>query len=341
MSYRSAPRRGAGANTKFPTNRRGECRCQRGVEVSEAGKSIVITGASSGIGATLTHAFAADGHRLFVCARRVERLKKLYEGSANIAYAVCDVGKEAEVRNFFALARDRVGSIDVLIHSAAVMGPVGLVTDIDSEAWFEALRTDLFGAFLVSKHAAPLMRPERRPRILLMSGGGAFDPMPNLSAYGVSKAGIIRLAETLAVELAPRNIAVNVFAPGFVATEIFDSVLKAGRRRGGKLYDTIVNLLDGWKETDIDVPLACARFLISDAAAKLTGKTISARFDPWDQPEFLASIDDIAASNLYATQRTGLEHLKGKKFVDRLARAADKHRSSTKQAIPLAKIVRG
>lgn len=309
--------------------------------MSQESKSIVITGASSGIGATLTRAFLADGHRLFVCARRTDRLAEVCEGFASAQYAACDVSNEADVSGFFTLARERMTSIDVLIHCAAVMGPVGLVTDIDSEAWFEALRTDLFGAFLVTKHAVPLMLAERRPRILLMSGGGAFDPMPNLSAYGVSKAGIIRLAETLAVELAPRNIAVNVFAPGFVATEIFESVLHAGPERGGKLYDTIVNLLDGWKETDIEVPLACARFLISDAAAKLTGKTISARFDPWDQPEFLASLDEIAASNLYATQRTNLDHLKGEKFAERLTRAADKHRTATKQAVPLSKIVKG
>lgn len=330
-----------GDNSAYPVRLRSVDSCKRGVDVNKAGKSIVITGASSGIGATLTRAFAADGHHLFVCARRADRLGELYEGAKNVQFAPCDVSKEADVRSFFALARERLTSIDVLIHCAAVMGPVGQVTDIDSEAWFEALRTDLFGAFLVTKHAVPLMQPERRPRILLMSGGGAFDPMPHLSAYGVSKAGIVRLAETLAVELAPRNIAVNVFAPGFVATEIFDSVLRAGRKRGGKLYDTIVNLLDGWKETDIEVPLACARFLISDAAAKLTGKTISARFDPWDQPEFLANIEDIIASNLYATQRTSLDHLKGDKVADRLARAADRHRSSIKQAVPLSRIVKG
>jgi len=291
-----------------------------------ATKSIVITGASSGIGAALTRAFAGDGHRLFVCARRTDRLAKVTEGFASAFYAACDVSKEAEVEQFFARVRERMPSVDVLIHCAAVMGPIGLVTDIDSEAWFDALRTDLFGAFLATKHVVPLMQPERRPRILLLSGGGAFDPMPNLSAYGVSKAGIIRLAETLAVELAPRNIAVNVFAPGFVATEIFQSVLEAGRERGGKLYDTIVKLLDGWDDSDIELPLDCARFLISDAAAKLTGKTISARFDPWDEPEFQECVDEIVASRLYATQRTNLDHLKGEAFAERLVQASEKRK---------------
>ncbi len=290
-------------------------------------KSIVITGASSGIGAALTKAFAGDGHRLFICARRTDRLAQVAQGLPSTFHAACDVASEAEVKRFFAEVSERTPSVDVLIHCAAVMGPIGLTTDIDSEDWFNTLRTDLFGAFLATKHVIPLMQPERRPRILLLSGGGAFDPMPNLSAYGVSKAGIIRLAETLAVELAPRNIAVNVFAPGFVATEIFDSMIAAGPERGGVIYDTVMKLLSEWGDEDIALPINCARYLISDAAAPLTGKTISARFDPWGEPEFQELLPDIVASRLYATQRTNLDHLKEEVFVERLL-DAQKYRSS-------------
>jgi len=289
-------------------------------------KSIVITGASSGIGAALTRAFASDGHRLFVCARRIDRLSKATEGLNSVFRAACDVSSEADVQQFFAQISARTASVDVMIHCAAVMGPIGLVTEVSSEDWLAALKTDLFGAFLVTKHVVPLMRPEGRPRILLLSGGGAFDPMPNLTAYGVAKAGIIRFAESLAVELAPRNIAVTVFAPGFVATEIFDTLLEAGPERGGEVYQIVVKLLADWGDKDIELPLDCARFLISDASAKLTGKTISARHDPWDEPEFVACLPDIVASRLYSTQRTNLEHFGGTEFVQRLAKAAE-HRA--------------
>lgn len=290
-------------------------------------KSIVITGASSGIGAALTRAFSQDGHRLFICARRADRLTQVAEGLPDIFNTTCDVTSEDDVKHFFAEIAARTPAVDVLVHCAAVMGPIGMITDIDSEEWFSALRTDLFGAFLTAKHVVPLMRPERRPRILLLSGGGAFDPMPNLSAYGVSKAGIIRLAETLAVELAPRNIAVNVFAPGFVATEIFDSMIAAGPERGGVIYETVMKLLGDWKDGDIALPLDCARYLISDAAAPLTGKTISARFDPWGTPEFAAALPHIVASRLYATQRTNLEHLKQEEFVQRLTAALERRKA--------------
>lgn len=287
-------------------------------------KSIVITGASSGIGAALAQAFARDGHRLFVCARRLDRLAEAMEGLAETFYTSCDVSNETEVQRFIGEVAQRTPSIDVLIHCAAVIGPIGRITDIDSKAWLEALTTDLFGAFLVTKHAVPHMAAEKRPRIILLSGGGAFDPMPNLSAYGISKAGIIRLAETLAVELAPNNIAVNVFAPGFVATTIFDAMLAAGPERGGDLYETVVRLLKDWHASNIDLPIELARYLISDASAPLTGKTISARFDPWDTPEFADHLPDIVASRLYATCRSTLDHYKGQPFADNLAKALER-----------------
>ena len=232
-------------------------------------KTIVITGASSGIGAALTKLFANDGHRLLVCARNSDGLAKATHGLPSTSYFECDVSSEANVVNFFDWVKERTSSVDVLVPCAAVMGPIGSILDVDADKWLEALKIDLFGTMLTIKHAVPLMKAERRPRILMLSGGGAFDPMPNLSAYGISKAGTIRLAETLAIELAPRNIAVNVFAPGFVATGIFDTMLAAGPERGGHLYKVIVDLLDGWRDTDIQRPLELARFLISDRAAPL------------------------------------------------------------------------
>lgn len=284
-------------------------------------KTIVITGASSGIGAALTRLFANDGHQLLVCARNGDGLAEATKGLPSTSYLECDVSSEMDVVRFFDWVKERAPSVDVLIPCAAVMGPIGPIVDIDANEWLKAIKIDLFGAMLSIKYAVPLMKAERRPRILLLSGGGAFDPMPNLSAYGIAKAGTIRLAETLALELAPRNIAVNVFAPGFVATGIFDTMLAAGPERGGDLYKVIVDLLDRWKDNDIQRPLELARFLISDRAAPLTGKTISARFDPWDEPEFSEAMPEVLGSRLYATQRTNVEHLKGQAFADRLAEA--------------------
>jgi hypothetical protein len=96
--------------------------------------------------------------------------------------------------------------------------------------------------------------------------------------------------------------------------------------RGGELYAEIARRLSKWKDSDIEVPLACVRFLISDAAATLTGKTISAGFDPWDEPEFGACLSEIVSSSLYTTQRINLAHLKGQPFIEKLVEASEKRK---------------
>jgi NAD(P)-dependent dehydrogenase (short-subunit alcohol dehydrogenase family) len=289
-------------------------------------KSIVITGASSGIGAALTRALAADGHELFVCARRTDRLAKVVEGYTSVFHAGCDVGQEPEVENFFRQVGERTNSLDVLIHCAAILGPIGTFHEVNSDDWMAAVTTNLFGAYLVAKNAVPLMQAERRPRIIMLSGGGAFDPMPRVSAYGVSKAAIVRLVETLAVELAPRNIAVNAVAPGFVATEIHQATLVAGRERAGEHYDKTVKLVSEWDDS-MDVPIDCLRYMISEAASRLTGKTISARYDPWGEPEFDQRLDQVMASPLYTTQRTVPAHLDNRALAEPLSRAVNnKHK---------------
>lgn len=286
-------------------------------------KNIVITGASSGIGEILTKTFAKDGHNIFICARRTEKLAQISAGLTSVRYANCDVGSEESVKEFFSQVRKYMPKVDVLFHCAATIGPIGLVHEVNGDEWLEAIKVNLHGAFLITKYVIPFMPSDTRSRIILLSGGGAFDPMPNMSAYGVAKAGIVRLAETLAVELAPQNIAVNIFAPGFVATEIFKNLLEAGPAKGGKLYQIVLDLFETWDEKDIHRPIECARYLISDEAALLTGKTISARHDPWDQPEFQLYLQEISNSKLFATDRINLTYLQNESFVAKLNNALE------------------
>jgi NAD(P)-dependent dehydrogenase (short-subunit alcohol dehydrogenase family) len=288
-------------------------------------KSIAITGASSGFGAAFARALADDGHDLFICARRLDRLADIAAGCSAIYYARCDVSREADVRRFFREIRERTPSLDAVIHCAAILGPLGTFDAVKSEEWLAAITTNLFGTYVLAKHALPLLLPEKRPRILVLSGGGAFDPMPNVSAYGVAKAAIVRFVETLAVELKPRNVAVNALAPGFAATEIHKATLAAGRERAGKHFDKTVELISSW-DRSMEVPVSCIRYMLSDAAGKLTGKTISAWYDPWGEPEFDQHIDEINDSPLYSTQRTISEHLVGSPLARALTQAAERKR---------------
>lgn len=290
-----------------------------------ARKSIVITGASSGFGAAFARALAQDGHDLFVCARRADRLAVIAAGHPNIFHARCDVSHEAEVQDFFRQVGERTAALDAVIHCAAILGPLGAFDTVDTADWLATISTNVVGAYLVAKHAVPLMRPAKRPRLLVLSGGGAFDPMPSVSAYGISKAATVRLVETLAIELKAKSIAVNAIAPGFAATEIHEQTLAAGRERGGEHFDRTVKLLSKWDDS-LEVPINCIRYMISDRAAVLTGKTISARFDPWGEPEFDQHIEQIAASPLYTTQRTVPAHLSNSALARTLTIAAERKR---------------
>jgi NAD(P)-dependent dehydrogenase (short-subunit alcohol dehydrogenase family) len=288
-------------------------------------KSIVITGASSGIGAALTRALANDGHDLYVCARRVDWLAKVVDGHPSAFYSGCDVGQEAQVKKFFQQIQQRSNSVDALIHCAGILGPVGLFSEVNGEEWLATVRTNLFGAFLVAREVVPLMHSECRPRIILLSGGGAFTPMARVSAYGLSKAAIVRLVETLALELAPRNIAVNAVAPGFVATDIHAGTLAAGRERAGEYYEhTLRRLAEG--DEGMELPIDCIRYMISEASARLTGKTISARYDPWGEPDFDRRIDEIVSSPLYTSHRVIPSDIKDATLAKVLQRAAENAR---------------
>jgi NAD(P)-dependent dehydrogenase (short-subunit alcohol dehydrogenase family) len=272
-------------------------------------KNIVIIGASSGIGAALTRALAGDGHHLFVGARRSDRLANVTDNGALARYAALDAAEQSQVKDFFDQVATEFEVLDVLIVCAGTYGPIGPLQQLDPAAWWSSVTCNLFGTFLSVRYAVPLMRVDRKPRIITFSGGGAFTPLPRYSAYATSKAGVVRFTETIAQELAPAGITVNAVAPGFVRTEIHQATLAAGPEAAGEAFYALTRqkLTDG--AVPMEVPVACIRFLISSAADELTGKTLSASFDPWTEPEFVENACDITASDVYTMRRINPDHL--------------------------------
>lgn len=271
--------------------------------------TIVLTGASSGIGAALARALIDDGHRLFLAARRLDRLKALSDDGKRAAIQACDVSREADVTAFAGLVRQQAGTVDALINCAGLYGSIGLATEVDSDEWWDAVAINLRGTFLMTKHVVPLMKGAASPRILNFAGGGAFQPLPRYSAYAVSKAAIVRFSETTAVELAPLNIAVNAVAPGFVVTEIHEATMAAGPEAAGAEMYAMTRQKMAQGAVPMSVPVDLVRFLLSPRATGLTGKTLSASFDPWSSEVFAANIAALNASPLYTMQRVNLVHL--------------------------------
>jgi NAD(P)-dependent dehydrogenase (short-subunit alcohol dehydrogenase family) len=271
--------------------------------------TIILTGASSGIGAALSRALAADGHRLFLCARRANLLEEVAGGCQNVAWRVCDVSNEEHVREFVDWVKQRAPHVDAVINCAGSFGAIGSVQATDSREWLSVVTGNLFGTYLMSKYTLPLLAGSRVPRVINFAGGGAFSPFKNYSAYASSKAAIVRLTECLAAELAEDGIAVNAVAPGFVATEFHEATLAAGPEKAGDLhYERTKAILEG-RGVPMSVPVDCVRFLLSDAALGLTGKTLSANFDPWESAAFRRRLRDITRSELYTMRRVNVVNL--------------------------------
>lgn len=284
----------------------------------KAEKRIIITGASSGIGAALTRALAQDGHRLFVCARRLQRLDEVTQKNTLAQGFQCDVSQEKQVIQFIDNVKKYTGHIDVLINNAGKFGAIGRAIETDSKEWLSTIETNLFGTYLMVKHSFPLLRASNDARIINLSGGGAFNPFPNYSAYAASKAAVVRLTENLAVELADEKITVNALSPGFVVTEIHNATIEAGPSKAGDEHFNMTKRKIQEGAVPIEKSIECMRFLISDEAHGLTGKTLSASFDAWNQTIFHNLIPDINRSDLFTMKRINLVNLPDEPFINDL-----------------------
>jgi len=270
---------------------------------------VIVTGGSSGIGAELVEALAADGHQLYICARRADRLN-IVTRNDSVAYGhVCDVSDERQVEAFMAWVRGMTQSVDALVNCAGGFGAIGSVESSDSQEWFDTIRVNLFGTYLVTKHAVPLLAASEDPRIINFSGGGAFSAFPNYSAYACSKAAVVRLTECLAAELALRGITVNAVAPGFVATEAHQATLSAGAERAGSLHYRRTKAILEEGGASMGNVVDCVRTLLCAETRGLTGKTISASFDPWRTGAFGDSIPEISRSDLWTMRRVNIVNM--------------------------------
>jgi len=270
-----------------------------------AGRGILVTGGSMGIGLACARAALAAGASVTISARGEAALRaaesELAEAHPGRVHALrADVAERGEVEALVAGALERLGRLDGVVHAAAVQGVIGSILEVEPEEWLETVRIDLYGSFLVARSAALAMRARRGGRIVLFSGGGATSPFPNYTAYGCAKAGVARLAETIAAELAPHGIAVNCLAPGFVATRIHAATLAAGARAGeAYLARTRAELERGGVPAELAARAVV--FLLSNAAEGISGRILAAPWDAWwEWPDRLA---ELAGSDLFTLRR--------------------------------------
>ena len=272
------------------------------------GRNAIVTGASQGLGVAIARAYVEAGASVLVCARdaalldraRAEIAAPARDGQVVIAHAA-DVSRPDHVARLAAAALEAFGRLDILVNNAGVHGPVGPVEEVDWDEWVRTLAINLFGSVLMCRALLPHFKAHRGGKILQLSGGGATKPMPHASAYAASKAAVVRFVETLAAEVREYSIDVNAIAPGALNTRMLDEVLDAGPNRAGQaFYDRAVQQMAAGGES-LEKGAALAVFLGSSASDGITGRLVSAIWDPWETLN--DHRDDLQRSDVYTLRR--------------------------------------
>jgi 3-oxoacyl-[acyl-carrier protein] reductase len=274
--------------------------------VSMRDRYCLITGSTRGLGAALTRAFWESGADLVLVARNATDLERqlasLESRPGQVALQVAaDLSRPEDVQRVIEALRSQLPRLDVLINNAAVQGPIGPLWRNDWHSWLAAVQVDLLAPAALCHAAAPWMIESGGGSIINISGGGASGPRPNFSAYATAKSGLVRFSETLARELQPYNVSVNCVAPGAMNTQILDEIIHAGADASG---ESEFNQASGIRQEGGASPENVARlclFLASTAARGITGKLISAAWDPW--PSLLQHSADLAGSDVYTLRR--------------------------------------
>ena len=266
----------------------------------------LITGASQGLGKAIAGHFLREGANAVICARGEKELFATRDElakqfpSQKVFAKTCDVSNEAQVNDLVAFTLRELGPLHALVLNAGVYGPMGATESVPLDEWRRAMDINLYGVLLPCRAVIPLFKKNGRGKIVVLSGGGATNPMPNISAYAASKAAVIRLVETLAGELKPFRVDVNAIAPGALKTRFVDQVLAAGPEKVGEAFFAKNKQ---WAQTGavpLELGAKLAVYLASAQSDGITGKLISAQWDPWEKlHEFKGDLD----SDIYTLRR--------------------------------------
>ncbi len=268
-------------------------------------KNILITGASRGLGYELADYFWKKEANLFLIVRSMEGVADTLtlrpkHPDHRCHYFPCDLSQEEQLLSLV----DQLASFsfDVLINNAAIQGPIGPLWENEWESWKNTLSINLFAPVFLCRAVLPhFIKQGNRGTIINISGGGATGPRPYFSAYATAKAGLVRFSETLAHEVQGSNIQVNCIAPGPLPTGMLHEVMEAGEQKiGAKEWEGAQKAFDAPGPSFHRVARLC-EFLISDGGEQISGRLISALWDPWEDFQlFSQALND---PNVYTLRR--------------------------------------
>jgi len=238
---------------------------------SIAGRAVVVTGATRGIGKGIARVFAGAGGRVLIVGRDAEAAKatvaELSAAGAEVSYVLADVSRREDCQRIAAAAAERFGGIDVLCANAGIFpaSPLAEMTDEDIE---EVLGTNLRGTILSVQACLPALAASGHGRVILTSSiTGPITGFPGWAHYGASKAGQLGFLRTAAIELAASAITINAVLPGNIVTEGLDEL-------GEDYLASMTASIPLRRLGTVEEIGYAALFLATDEAGYITGQTI-------------------------------------------------------------------
>ena len=248
------------------------------------GKTVLVTGSTSGIGRGIAEAFAGQGCNIvlngFGDPAEIEALIAQIAGmhDVKVRYDGADMSKPDAIEAMMAQAIREFGAIDVLVNNAGIQH-VAPIEEFPVEKWNAIIAINLVASFHTIRHALPSMKQRRWGRIINVASAHALVASPFKSAYVAAKHGIAGLIKTVALEVAERGITVNAVCPGYVLTPLVEQQIPdAAKARGITEEEVVRDVLLAAQPTKqfvtVNEVAALTMFLASDAAASITGAVL-------------------------------------------------------------------
>jgi NAD(P)-dependent dehydrogenase (short-subunit alcohol dehydrogenase family) len=239
------------------------------------GKSVIITGAGSGIGRAASLLFSKEGAKLVIVDRSdsvMETAKLVSESGGTVEAVMADAGSEGDVKSFIDRAVAKFGRLDAIWANAGVSGGLVPLLEQTVEQWQEVLRINLIGPFLAIKHSMPHMIRQKSGSIVLTASVAGLKAGASGHPYGASKAGVISLVQTTAYSLSGTGVRVNAVCPGLIETGMTKPIFDNAKQRG---TDGKIGQLNPLKRAGQPHELAAmGLFLASDDASYVNGQAI-------------------------------------------------------------------
>ena len=248
----------------------------------------IVTGAGRGIGRAIAREYASHGAKVALASRTASQLDAVareISGEGGAALAVpTDVTDRESVARLVNRAESELGDVDILVNCAGSYGAIGPVYECSADAWLRDITINLYGVFLCSHVLLPRMLARDRGYVINLIGGGTASPLAYGSAYGSSKAAVMRLTETMALELAETGVKVFAMSPGLVRTAMVASLVESS---GGQRWaaESVNAMFDEGRDVPPTFAAAMAVQLVSGKLDGLAGRAVRADRDDAEELE--------------------------------------------------------